>query len=73
MKVTIEFDNTDDRDAIHDAIDALRVYEYRNALDSIMNEVRRMWKYEEHGEEAGVMIDRLRAFISEEIGCLLDD
>ena len=73
MKVTIEFQDGDGCDAASEAIDALRVYEYRNALDSIQNEVRRIWKYEGLGEEAGAMIERLRAFINEEIGCLLDD
>ena len=73
MRVTIEFEDGDGCDAASEAIDALRVHEYRNALDRIQNEIRRMWKYEEHNDEAAEVIVRLREFVFEQIGCLLDD
>ena len=70
MKVTIEFDDEDGR---YEAIDALRVHEYKVALEGILNEIRRLWKYEGLGEEASEVIERLRSFAFEEVGCLLDD
>ena len=73
MKVVIEFQDGDGCDAASAATEALRVHEYRNALDSIKGEIRRIWKYEEHGSEAAEVIVRLRQFVLDQIGCLLDD
>ena len=73
MRVTIEFQDGDGCDAAFEAIDALRVHEYRNALNQIRNEIWRRMDYPTCKAEEGGALDRINEFVCREIGGLLDD
>jgi len=63
-KCTLEFDMTEDRMEMEDALQGWR---YSVALNNIKNFVRTKWKHEEMTDEAYKQVEEIYEFINDEI------